>query len=126
MVVLDTSIIIEHLRLQDTQKSSLFKIVKDFPQESLVISLISLQELYEGQSTKDKKKERLLLETLKPLMFLPYSSEIAKLAGVIARDFKNPIEFADAAIAATTIINRAKLATLNKKHFHTIPELIIF
>lgn len=32
-------------------------------------------------------------------------------------------QFADAAIAATAIINKAKLATLNKKDFQRIKEL---
>lgn len=36
---------------------------------------------------------------------------------------KDNIEFADAAIAATAIINGALLATLNKKHFQSIRDL---
>jgi predicted nucleic acid-binding protein len=54
---------------------------------------------------------------------VPYTYETAKLAGEIARDLERPIELADAAIAATTIINRGELLTINKKDFAAIPLL---
>jgi len=91
--------------------------------ENLAISTITIQELYEGQSTKHKDKETSLLSTVTPLKILPYTYETAQLAGEIARDLKQPIEFTDAAIAATAIINGALLATLNKKHFQSIRDL---
>ena len=56
---------------------------------------------------------------------LPHSYEIAKLAGEIARDLKRPIELADAAIAATAVINQASLFTLNEKDFQGIKPLEI-
>ena len=124
MVILDTSIIIDHLR-KTKNESCLMKLVKKTPTELLAISMISIQELYEGQSTKKKDKEQLLLATIAPLKILPYSYEIAKLAGEIARDLKRPIELADAAIAATAIINSASLFTLNKKDFQGIKHLEI-
>ncbi|MFH1030818.1 MAG: PIN domain-containing protein [bacterium] len=49
--------------------------------------------------------------------------ETVQLAGEIARDLKSPIEFADAAIAATAILRGASFLTLNKKHFSGIREL---
>ena len=54
---------------------------------------------------------------------LPYSYEVAQMAGRIARDHKQPIEFPDAAIAATAIVNNASLFTLNQKDFKGIKEL---
>lgn len=39
------------------------------------------------------------------------------------RDTKPGIQFADAAIAATAIINNARLATLDKKDFQGIKNL---
>ncbi len=42
------------------------------------------------------------------------------------RDSKTPIQFADAAIAATAIINGAELYTLNKKDFEKIPGLLLY
>jgi predicted nucleic acid-binding protein len=125
MVVLDTNIIIDHLRLANKQESALIKFVKKHPKETLTISVISVQELYEGKSTKNRQKEQALLAVISPLKILPYTYEIAKLAGKIARDLSEPIELAlaDAAIAATTIFNEGKLFTLNKKDFQKIPHL---
>lgn len=123
MVILDTNAIIDHLRQPKERDSHLVKIAKEKPKEALVISVISIQELYEGQSTKDEEKEQCLLATIAPLKILPYSYEVAQLAGKIARDLKRPIELADAAIAATAILNGACLFTLNKKDFQGIKGL---
>ena len=122
MVVLDTNIIIDHLRRQP-EKSLLIKIFKRIPEEVFAVSVVSIQELYEGKSTRDEEKERHLLSTLASLEILPYTTEVAKLAGTIARDLRKPIELADAAIAATTILNNAQLFTLNNKDFIGIKNL---
>lgn len=123
MVILDTNIIIDHLRLRDKQDSQLMKIAKEKPKEVLAISLLSVQELYEGHSTLDNQKEQYLLATISPLKILPYTYEVAQLAGEIARDLDKPIELADAAIAATTILNGASLLTFNKKDFINIQNI---
>lgn len=124
MVILDTNIIIDHLRQSDKKTTHLIEITKKIIKErDLAISVITVQELYEGQSTKDKNREECLLATIVPLKILPYDFEIAQLAGEIARDLYKAIEFADAAIAATAIIKKAPLFTLNKKHFQGIKGL---
>ncbi len=43
--------------------------------------------------------------------------------GQIARDFDKAIDFADAAIASTAIVNGCELATLNIKDFKGIKNL---
>jgi len=123
MVVLDTCIIIDHLRTKEKKDSLLMEIAGKKPKESLAISMISIQELYEGKSTKDKQKEQSLLATIVPLKILPYTYEVAELAGRIARDLKRPIELADAAIAATAITSGASLLTLDRKDFRGIKGL---
>lgn len=125
MVILDTNVIIDHLRQPKTKESYLVKIAKQKPKETLAISIISIQELYEGKSTKDEEKEQYLLATICPLKILPYTYEVAQLAGEIARDLSRSIELADAAIAATVILNGSQLFTLNRKDFHGIKALEI-
>ena len=122
MVILDTNIIIDHLRQLQSQ-SQLIKVIKAYPEEKFGLSLISLQELYEGQSTLKAAAEKALLSTLATIEILPFTYEVARLAGMIARDLRRPIELADAAIASTSILNRAKLATLDKKDFSGIDRL---
>jgi predicted nucleic acid-binding protein len=126
MVILDTNIIIDHLRQNKNKKSKLVQIASLKPKEALAISTISVQELYEGKSTKEAKKEQLLLATISPLKILPYTYETAKLAGQIARDLPINIELADAAIAATAILSGSPLFTLNHKHFQNIPQLNLY
>ena len=123
MVILDTNIIIDHLRLPKSKLSQLIKIVEQKPKESLAISVLSIQELYEGKSTRSKTKEQFLLATIAPLKILPYTFEVAQLAGRIARDLKRPIELVDAAIAATAVFNGISLLTLNQKDFRGIKDL---
>ncbi len=122
MVVLDSNIVIDHLR-QYPKKSKLRWLEEKASTGSLAISVISVQELYEGKSTLDKTREEILIEVISNLKILPYTFETAKLAGVIARDLDYPIDLADAAIAATAILNKASLFTLNKKDFRGIKGL---
>ncbi len=122
MVILDTNIIIDHLR-RPLEKSKLRQIEEKIPVKDLAISILTVQELYEGKSTIDEIHERTLLETINPFKILPYTYEVAQIAGKLARDLGRKIEFADAAIAATAILNKAKLLTLNKKDFQGIKKL---
>ena len=122
MVILDTSIIIDQLR-RPPKESYLFKLAQKLSKESFVLSVLSVQELYQGESTRDMRREELMLATISPLKILPYTFEVAQLAGEIIRDFPQPIKFVDAAIAATTVVNGAMLATLNRKDFEGIRDL---
>lgn len=122
MVVLDTNIIIDHLR-RSSDNSTLSELSKKYGREEIGISVISIQELYEGRSTRDPARENQMMSLIGLLNILPYDFQVAQLAGKIARDGKELIDLADAAIAATTIINEAELYTLNKKHFRSIPNL---
>lgn len=122
MVILDTSIIIDHLR-RPPEESVLIQLFEHHTGETFGISVVTIQELYEGKSTRDERKEHHLLSTLGSLEILPYNTEVAKIAGKIARDVTHPIDFADAAIAATAITSGGALCTLNEKHFKNIPHL---
>jgi len=122
MVILDTNIIIDHLR-QPVQDTALKQIVKKELTQNLAISIITVQELFEGLSTKNPAKKNSMLRTIKPLKKLPYNFKTAQKAGILIRDSKIQIEFADAAIAATCLSYEAKLLTFNKKHFAQIPDI---
>jgi predicted nucleic acid-binding protein len=57
MVILDTNIIIDHSRLQKVDdESRLMKIAREKPKAVLAISILSIQELYEGKGTEVAKK----------------------------------------------------------------------
>lgn len=121
MVIVDTNVLIDLLR-QKEKETLLIEFLEKNPQETLAVSVITVEELYEGKSTRDSQKEQQVLALLSSLQILPYNFEVAQLGGKLARDY-GPMELADAAIAATTIINQAKLLTLNKKDFSRIKQL---
>lgn len=124
MVILDTNIIIDHLRQYPRNKNSaLDTIIKEIPPNELCLSVISIQELFTGKSTRDKQTEKWIFEVISPFKIITYDEKVAKLAGQIERDLGRPIEFPDAAIAATTILNKAKLFTLNIKDFQDVKGL---
>lgn len=123
MVIVDTNIIIDHLR--QTKKSSLLQKIKK-TETPIAVSIISIQELFTGQSTRKKTNTAILLSLINALQILPYNYQTAKLAGQINRALSSPIEFADAAIAATAISYKIPLLTLNQKHFQKIPRLKLF
>lgn len=125
MVILDTNIIIDHLRRSQKGDSLFLQIAKKVAREDLAISIITVQELYRGKSTLVKEEEEKMFKIISLLRIMPYTYEIAQLAGEITRDLDHLIEFADSAIAATTILNDAILYTLNKKDFINIKKLKI-
>lgn len=123
MVVLDTNIIIDHLRQSSDKKTYLKTLVKKFGESNLAISIITVQEIYEGKSTQEREQEEKFLDTISHFKILPYTFEVAQFAGEIARDLGRSIELADAVIAATAIIHDCQLATLNSKDFKGIKKL---
>jgi len=128
MVILDTNIIIDHLRqyARRDMYSLLVKLSQENPKETLALSMLSIQELYEGRSTRNETKEAILLATISPLKIQPYTYEIAQLAGSIARDRERPMELADAGIAATALYHHAKLCTLNPRDFEGIEGVELY
>lgn len=127
MVVLDTNIIIDHLRQSPRQqKSALDEVIQKTSLTNLALSIISLQEIFTGTSTRKKEIEDGILKVISVFKILPYTDPVAKLAGQLERDLGRPIEFPDAAIAATAILNKASLFTLNKKDFQGIKGLKLF
>ena len=123
MVIVDTSIIIDHLRQTSPDATLLEKLFATEGEGSIAVSTISVQELYAGKSTLDPVKEGHLTKLLSKLVLIPYSLETAQLAGKLARDMSGYLRFADAATAATALLKSCPVATLNVKDFEKIEGL---
>lgn len=126
-VVIDTNIIIDHLRqgIKQKTKSQLEVIVED----GNIIPLIStgtMQELFAGQSSKKAKEDQKIKRVLALFRTIPVNEEVAETAGKIMRDTEPFVQFADAQIAATTILEKACLLTKNKKDFRRIKRLKLY
>lgn len=120
-LVIDTGILIEFLRAKDKSKTTFYTLVE---KTKICISSVTLYELMMG-ATDDLKKEE-VNKIISNLIILPFDSEASKTASEIyhkLRKSNKMIEFRDIFIAATCIINKLPLKTLNKKHFERITSL---
>jgi len=122
-LLIDTSILIDHLRKRNKRKSQYYKIVGNY---TLYVSTITLFELFAG--AKDEQKMQDIDNIIEYLKILPFTRETAKKAGDIylsLRDENKLIEAKDLFIAATALSHNLPLMTLNVKHFDRIAELKI-
>ncbi len=120
-VVIDSNIIIDFLRQEGKgkQKTQLEAILE----KKNIIPLLSsatIQELFAGQSSKKSREEARIRKILALFKILVVNEEVAEMAGKIMRDTKAIIQFADAQIAATALLEKALLLTKNKKDFANI------
>jgi tRNA(fMet)-specific endonuclease VapC len=71
-MVVDTGILIEHLRARDKSATTLFRLA-DEPQ--LFISAVSLYELYMGATSTEKMQD--ISRLIRNLTVLPFTDEVA-------------------------------------------------
>ena len=111
-IILDSSIIIDAIRLRKTLP----------PQLNYAISDITIVELYSGRSLWESVKNKKIVDNiLRHITQLHTTIIISQLAGKIRAEYN--ISVPDAIIAATAITHKLPLATLNTKDFAGIPHL---
>ena len=120
-LLIDTSIIIEHLRKRNRRKSILYRIADAY---DLCTSTIVEFELYAGAT--DAEKQHDVQEILAWCIVLPFTSEAALAASAVYRNLKTAnqlIEVRDLFIAATALTYDLPLMALNTGHFNRIDRL---
>lgn len=120
LVLIDSSIAIEFLRTNQGVYTTLVA-QADVGLIRPVLCDIVLFELWVGDSMRLSAEEKKVEFFCSRLEVLPLSSISAKQAGAWQR--MNLIHGNDALIAAIAVVHRAKLATLNTKHFEKVPGL---
>jgi predicted nucleic acid-binding protein len=123
--MLDTSVLIDHLRKSKPATAFLETV---FNSGVLVaVSAVTEMELYAGRSMEIPDVEYSVLNLLNLFRVVPVSSSIARQAGVLIRKYRHqgltPI---DAIIASTAMEHNASLITRNIKHFRMIKGIIVF
>ncbi len=122
-IVLDTSILIDFFRKQDKTKSVLFQLTDKY---RFSISVITAFEIKIGIQSESQKDDYNVIT--KNIELLPIDNVCIDEAVIIYKALKPKnalIELADLLIGATAISNSVPLATLNKKHFERIPNLVL-
>lgn len=123
LVIVDTSVLIEKIRL----KIGLFdRLIDNFEEGKceLRTSSIVLTELWMGENMNYQQSVDDVEKILRPIAVVTVDWEIGKKAGELIR--KKQATGFDALIAATAIVYKAELATLNIKHFKKIKELKLY
>lgn len=124
-LLLDTSVLIDHLRGYKPASDFLETV---FNSGVLVsISTVSEMELYAGKSMENPAAEGAVNNFLKLFTVLPVTTDIARQAGRLLRRHRHqgltPI---DAIIAGTALEHSANLITRNVKHFRIVKGIVVF
>jgi predicted nucleic acid-binding protein len=111
-LVVDTDVLILHLRGNETVRA----ILREAAQDSLLsCSAITIGEIYAGLRQEEREKTEMLL---KSLVVIAVDRNIAALAGDYRRTIKSHrLELDDCMIAATCVFHQATLITGNIKHY---------
>lgn len=122
--VLDTSVLIDHLR-----GGNVFKEFSDEIEEystQLFLPTIVLFELFSGTSSKNSNIVTKIYQLTRDFERMALNEEIAKKAGELYRDVTKELEVPDYIVAASALSIGATVVTLNKKHFEQIQNLPIY
>jgi predicted nucleic acid-binding protein len=121
MIVVDTSVLIDHLRGDPRARDALKSAISS--RHRLFASVMTKVEVLAGMRPAEETRTRALLDLLE---WVPVSDSIAERAGELARSYlqSHPgVDTVDYVIAATSEHLEAKLWTLNAKHFPMFSKL---
>lgn len=122
-VVIDSDILIDHLRLTSQIFDSILEGVRN-KKIKVYLPGIVVSEIYSGNDTKKSDKLVKINDLVGLFEFVPASKEISRTAGFLIRDYKAGM--GDAIVAATALFLNAKLATRNTKDFQDIKALRLY
>ena len=120
-ILIDSSLLIDHIRAKDKTKTLLADVLCRFTEPS--ISTIVQYEIEVGMTAAHRDLWNILFDEL---TMIPFMSPTALMACKIKHQLKakgKQIEPLDLFIAATAMDNGLPLATLNRKHFEQIDGL---
>lgn len=117
--LVDTDVLIDYIR--GNAKAANFL---ENTENSLLISAISVAELYAG--VREGKEREEIESFISAFEFIPLSLEISKKGGLLRRDYgkSHGIGFADSLIGASAIHTDSTLVTLNTKHFQMLANVL--
>ncbi len=118
-VLIDTDVFIDFLRGHQQAIEFVRHVYPNFS-----ISVVSVAELYSG--VRDGKERKQLESALEACNILDVTGSIAKAAGLFKRTYgkSHGVHLPDALIAATVHEYSLVLATLNRKHFPMLTQIL--
>ncbi|MEY4539992.1 MAG: hypothetical protein RLZZ306_1749 [Bacteroidota bacterium] len=94
--------------------------------ENIVISSITLMELYQGMGNKHELVQ--MKKKIKYYDVIDINSQISKLATTFIENYKlsHGLQIPDALIGATAVVHNIELFTFNIKDFSFMPDLKLY
>jgi tRNA(fMet)-specific endonuclease VapC len=123
IVLVDTSVLIDFYRKSDKANSAWVALVRAGYRSA--ISVVTKYEIYSGANQSQLQFWDTILQAI---TVIPFDEETVNIAVNINAKLKRKrkqIDIADLFIAATAVSRNLPLATLNRKHFGRIDELVI-
>ena len=120
MVLIDTDVLVDYLR--DYLPAVRFiEAITD----AIGVSVITLAELYVGAAHHEE--EHAIEMLVAACTVFDIDSMIARRAGVLRGKYlgSHSVELPDALIAATSELRGARLATLNRKHYPMLADVLV-
>lgn len=132
-LILDSSVVIAAERQRETVPQLLRRIVAAAGDQRVALSAVGLTELVHAiyrapDSIRRLNHEHYLADLLADMEVVPYAKATALLAGRIDGEQRAQgvtIPFADLLIGATALEHGYAVATVNLRHFQSIPGLQI-
>lgn len=121
--MIDTSILIDFYRKTDKSNSVWLKLVEEGYLFS--ISTITKYEIYSGATQNQLAFWDKVLQAIAVLPFDELSVDTAVKINERLKKKRKQIDIADLFIAATAVAHKLPIATLNRKHFERVDELLI-
>jgi tRNA(fMet)-specific endonuclease VapC len=130
-VVLDSSVLIASERRGETVKQVIQRVRAAYGETESALSVVSIIELthgiYRAKTAEDRDQRTAFTDELcRDMVVQPVTLAIARLAGKIEGEqaaMGISIAFEDLVIGATALYLGFEVATLNRTHFHLIPDL---
>ena len=118
--LIDTNILIDYLR----ERTEALTFLEGLNQKALISSL-TVAELYAG--VRDGKERQQMEAFLGAFVVVPVTEAIAQQGGLYRREYgpSHGTDLVDALIAATAQEKKARLVTLNGRHFPMLSPVLV-
>lgn len=123
IILVDTSILIDYYRKTDKANSQWVALVRQG--YKFAISVMTKYEIYSGATTNQLAFWDSILQAVQVIPLDELSIDTAVTINNSLKRQRKQIDIADLFIASSAIAHNLSLATLNKKHFTRIGDLII-
>lgn len=122
-IVVDSSVIIDFLRQKDKKETVLFGLIEKG--EELMLPMVVYAEIFAGKSVwQSKQAKKDILDLCLGMELVAMSAKQCQLAGKIRSE--TGLDLIDCLVAATALVKKMALLTLNKKHFICVKGLKLY